>query len=54
MTDYTPTTQQVEDGFAHEPEYEWAEHKAGNAPDPGPNADYVARAVTEWLNGQGR
>lgn len=44
MSDYTPTTQQVEDGFAHEPEYEYS-----NPIGYGAHVQSNRRAFRRWL-----
>lgn len=44
MSDYTPTTQQVEDGYAHEPEYEYH-----NPVDYGAHVHGNRRAFRRWL-----
>lgn len=35
-------------------EREWSDCLDGKADDPGPSFEYIARAVAEWLKGQGR
>ena len=44
MSEYTPTTQQVEDGFAHEPEYEFH-----NPVGYGSHVQSNRRAFKRWL-----
>lgn len=44
MSDYTPTAQQVEDGFAHEPEYEYS-----NPIGYGAHVQSNRRAFRRWL-----
>lgn len=44
MSDHTPTTQQVEDGFAHEPEYEYH-----NPIGYGAHVQGNRRAFRRWL-----
>lgn len=44
MSEYTPTTRQIEDGFAHEPEYEYH-----NPVGYGAHVQSNRRAFQRWL-----